>query len=50
MNLLIIVLLIVLVFGGGSVWTGPTYGWSYGGGIGLVGLVLIVVLLARGGL
>jgi hypothetical protein len=48
-TLLIVLLLCVFLFGWGGYTYGGTNGPYIGGGLGLVMLIIIVVLLVRGG-
>lgn len=52
MSTLLIVLIVLLLLGvGGIPWGGyHSYGWGPSGGIGLIVVMLIVILLLRGGL
>ena len=45
MNLLLIIVLILVLFGGGGYYGYTGLGPAYGGGIGVVGLIIIVLLL-----
>jgi hypothetical protein len=42
--LLILIILLVLLFGGGGCYYGYSR-WGYGGGLGVVGTVLLIVLV-----
>jgi len=45
--MILLILIILLVFGGGGLWVdGPTRGPYYGGGLGLIVLILLVLYLA----
>lgn len=50
MNLIVLLLIVLLLFGGGGYYGYVGSGPYLGGGIGLVGLILIVFLLTRGGI
>jgi hypothetical protein len=45
MDVIVILLLLVLVFGGGLGWYGSYRGWGWGGWSPLIGLLIVVVLL-----
>ena len=44
-SLLLIILLLVIVFGGGGYYAHGLYGPYYGGGIGIVGIIIILIVL-----
>jgi hypothetical protein len=44
-SLLLIIVVLILVFGGGGYYTYGLYGPAYGGGIGIVGIILILIVL-----
>lgn len=46
MNVFILLILILLIFGGGGLYLGPPF-HVYGGGIGLVLLIVILFVLFR---
>jgi hypothetical protein len=50
--MLLLIIVLILVFGvGGGAWYGPRAGWGgaqYGGGIGLIFFVLLILFLFGG--
>ncbi len=52
MNLILLVLILLILFGGlGGFYYGPRYGWGgpHYGGLGLVLLIILLVILFGGG-
>lgn len=47
MNIIVLLLILILVFGAGGFYVGPPYGYYGGFGIGTVLLIVILVLLFR---
>lgn len=50
--MLLLILILVIVLGGGAFPVYNRYGPAYGGGLGIVGLILLIVLIVflfRGG-
>jgi hypothetical protein len=48
MGLIILLVVLILLFGGGGFYYGPSYPY-YGGGLGFVLLILVLVLVFRAG-
>ena len=44
-GLLLLIVVLILVFGGGGFYAHGLYGPAYGGGIGIVGVILILIVL-----
>ena len=44
-TVLILIVVLVIVFGGGGYYSYGNYGPAYGGGIGLVGILLIILVV-----
>lgn len=45
---LLVVILLVLAIGGAPAWGHHSYGWGPSGGLGLILVIILIVLLARG--